>query len=229
MRANEKLSADTRLFWVGLAIWGAIFGVGPFIALEAHLMVGIVLTIIGLIGLLFLIRDHMRNKQVKFGLLLGVAIVTWGLLSYVIYDHYTSNKRGSIPIWLGFFKEFGYPAERMLLERDNALKVIIYGAALVENTHVSRIAVVCFHYYGTTETMDATGLQKSNIFSVTKNEIPIVIRLDDQFISEVRSGTRGTNYVLLSVPDNFDMNQFTTLRQAHSLGAEILQLVSDGP
>jgi hypothetical protein len=174
MVADKKLSADTRVFWVGLTIWGTIFACGPFIGFEVHLMLGVALTIIGLAGLLFLVRDRMQKVQLKFGLLLGVAIVTWVLFAGDIYIHHAPSKANSIPIYLGFFKQFGYPAEQLLLEHDNGLKVTVYGPALLENTHASRIAVICFHYDGTTETMDATGLQKSKIFSVVRDDMPIV-------------------------------------------------------
>jgi hypothetical protein len=88
MRTENEASADSRLFWVGLTIWGGIFGTGLYIAIESHVWRGSLVTIIGLIGMAYLIRDNLKGTPVKFVILVGTAVVTWGLLGYTIYDHH---------------------------------------------------------------------------------------------------------------------------------------------
>jgi hypothetical protein len=103
MAADDKMSQEDRLFWVALTVFGGIFATGLFIAFEQHLAGGVALTVLGLGGLLRLVRDHRHHRTVKLNLLIALALVTWGSLGYSFYDRH----RNTVPT--GVIKGWGRP------------------------------------------------------------------------------------------------------------------------
>jgi len=86
-----------------------------------------------------------------------------------------------------------------------------------------RLAAVAFRYYGNGDIKDASNLQKSGLYDIENGKITIFIHLDEQFMRTMQHGEIRTNYFLLLVPNKVQPSQFSTLRQAESLGAKILQ------
>jgi hypothetical protein len=86
-----------------------------------------------------------------------------------------------------------------------------------------KVAVVVFHYYGTTDAMDQIGLQKSKLFDYRSGLRTILIQPDNKFIQEAVPG-RVAYYYLISVPTGVSEDQFSTLRQAEKFGAELIYL-----
>ena len=83
-----------------------------------------------------------------------------------------------------------------------------------------RIAGVAFHYFGTGDIKDSTGLQKSGLFDLEDRQINMYIFPDQKFTQEVVQAHLGaTTYFLLVIPKSVRLDQFSTVRQAESLGA----------
>jgi len=95
------MEADEKQFYVLLTIFGAFLGIGPFIMFEATgtwtFLAGCVLSVLGLGGLLMLIRDRLRIKErvgvvarsagvqtsIKIMSVLGIWILMAMLVSYL--------------------------------------------------------------------------------------------------------------------------------------------------
>ena len=111
---------------------------------------------------------------------------------------------------------------------DPRLRVTANGSLLLSYRDSYHVAAVGFHYYGTGDIKDAPGLQKSELYDIENGPIVMRIKPDAQFI-EAANRERGTSYALLLVPKNVQMDQFSVLRQAESIGVIILQTAAGPP
>ena len=101
-------------------------------------------------------------------------------------------------------------------------QVIANGRMLQEQREHYRLAGVCFRYGGLGDPDDATSLQKSALYEIRNESIPIIIPLDSAFQAQTKSGIGGTNYRLLLVPNGVNPAQFSTFHEAYSLGIKVI-------
>jgi len=172
MAAAKKLSADTRLFWVGLTIWGGIFATGLYVAAERYLAVGIVLALVGLLGMLFLIRDHKKRLPMKIGFLVAVAVVTWGTLAY---DYYDRHQKGS-PVTLSgpLLKAWGGIGTDCRLTVD--------GSQLVKWSDKYNVAFVCGITDLKVDKFEDERITVNTPFTIYPGDIQMVIPFSKQML-----------------------------------------------
>jgi hypothetical protein len=97
-------------------------------------------------------------------------------------------------------------------------------AAVVGETNPNiRLMAIAFHYNGETDFTDVKELQKSALYDTRLGSVVLMIKADDNFINEVVAKKQvGTNFMLLTVPAKLENIQFSTIRQALSMGAQIV-------
>jgi hypothetical protein len=91
MDPEAKKLAEGRLFWVSLTIFGAMFSTGLFFIFEHVSVPGILCTAGGLMGLVFLVRDHFKKVPVRENVLILCAVLTWLAIGYDYYDRHHSD------------------------------------------------------------------------------------------------------------------------------------------
>jgi hypothetical protein len=101
-------------------------------------------------------------------------------------------------------------------------QVTIDGTRLQRYQGRFRIAAVGFHYSGSPDVIDVTGLQKSAMYEIVNTaQIRIIVPFDQVFLRDWTIGSaRGTNYRVLLVPVGINLEQFRTLREAYALGVK---------
>jgi hypothetical protein len=101
--------------------------------------------------------------------------------------------------------------------------VTVDGSKLLHFASRYKLLAVCFHSYGLVDVKDIENLSKSATFDITNEKIRIVIPWSDPFFSELQTGSEGTNYRLLLVPNNLKPDSFRTLGQAANQGALMVE------
>ena len=79
---------------------------------------------------------------------------------------------------------------------------------------------VCFHSARTGDMLDSPNISKSGKYEISDDDVYIKIPWNESFIEDLVGGSSTTQYSLLMVPNGVDLEQFSTLRQAHALGAQ---------
>jgi hypothetical protein len=85
-----------------------------------------------------------------------------------------------------------------------------------------RIVFVALHYRGLGDLKDQTGIQKSLPYDYEAGLHTFVIDPDQGFRNERAAGQAQVTYMLLEMPPNVSTNQFSTIRQAISLGGNVI-------
>jgi hypothetical protein len=86
-----------------------------------------------------------------------------------------------------------------------------------------KLMAIAFHYSGTTDFTDVKQLQKSALYDVRQGTELIMIQADNDFVDEVVNKKQtGTNFMLLTIPLALGTPQFSTLRQAFTMGIQIV-------
>jgi len=108
------VDAEERGFWVAITIFGALFANGLFFVFGSdHTIGGAVSGGIGLVGLVWLIRDHIRHVPVRKPLLVVGVISVSLLVGYIPYAVYSMNAKIEKPLAAGagresLFSKLGY-------------------------------------------------------------------------------------------------------------------------
>jgi len=141
------------------------------------------------------------------------------LTGYDVYDrhHPTSPVSGTLMTYWGSLTPAPQPIDNI------RLMVTTNGAYFAKYKTTSRLAAVAFRYYGTSDILDTTGLQKSGLFDITDQPISLVMKVDSQFTDTMKRGDTETIYYLLLVPRDVTMEQFNTLRQAQLAGVKLME------
>ena len=108
------------------------------------------------------------------------------------------------------------------LGNKNILGVIANGRAVWSKRDDFRLAGVMFHYSGTLDRYDVSGLSKSQLYDIEQGYVLIMISPTSGFLDENHRGIAGTTYLLLLVPNRISMSQFETIHQAQRLGVVVL-------
>jgi hypothetical protein len=135
------MDAEEKQFYVLLTIFGSMFGIGPFIFLEATgtwtFLAGCALTILGLAGLLMLVLDRRRIKQriagaadalvVKASLKLIPVVGVWILVATLAYSLHVL--RSDLDVYVMprvLTKQQIAELHKLLTEHDHAPVVLKY-------------------------------------------------------------------------------------------------------
>jgi hypothetical protein len=96
-------------------------------------------------------------------------------------------------------------------------------AVMTDDNRDLKLMGIAYHYDGKTDFSDVKDLQKSALYDVRRGAENILIKADEIFINEAvtRQHVR-TNYILLTVPAQLGQPNFSTLRQAFSMGAQMV-------
>jgi hypothetical protein len=108
-----------------------------------------------------------------------------------------------------------------LVQRQPELMMHVNAGIFIEDKSIKLMAVA-FHYKGTTDVMDVKELQKSALYDVRPGNQILLIKADDNFVSEVNAGQAPTNYQLFAVPAGIDPAQVTTSRHLIALGGRLI-------
>jgi len=138
----------------------------------------------------------------------------WALITLVVLAW--------IPYGIDLFKETParVAAWGMSPTIPNASQIIVDGTSLSKYKAGYRMVAICFHWYGKEDVQDREPIERSAVMDIQDGPQLMPIFYDDTFKNEVAAGGHGTTYMLLIIPAPSANNQFSTLRQAYSLGAK---------
>jgi len=161
-----------------------------------------------------------KKTRIAFGLAIA-ALITSGLGWYQVHQIYAKNpyvKYQSAKNLMGAMTAYGvsYPPQ------VGHVFAKVDGDAIISYAEKYKVAVVVFHDPGTSDTRDVEISDKSNLFDIAGGDIRIELVLGNKFMSEVSKGYTGTKYAALLVPNKVSMGQFSTLREAESVGIKII-------
>jgi hypothetical protein len=91
------------------------------------------------------------------------------------------------------------------------------------------VAAIGFRYFGTTDVKDTGELNKTDLYDIYPGDNTLVIVWNNKFIEELNRLQGGTNYGVMLVPNGVGMSQFSTIRQAESMGVIIIGRASGPP
>jgi hypothetical protein len=98
----------------------------------------------------------------------------------------------------------------------------VNGKTLVSRSVNYKLALGCFIYDGSQDMLDAPNMQISNLYDITEGTTNMIVNWGDaydKYLSDHHAV--GITTALLNVPNGVQITQFTTLRQARSLGVKI--------
>jgi hypothetical protein len=108
-------------------------------------------------------------------------------------------------------------------------RIHVDGDAIISYKDDYKLAAVGLHYFGTTDINDVSDLNKTDLYDITPGDLTLVIVWSSKFLEELNRVHGGTNYASMLVPNKVGMNQFSTIRQAESMGVIIIGLASGPP
>lgn len=157
--ASAPNSPDGKNFWILLTAWGAILGGGIILMWESHLIPGLVLTIIGVIGL-FSLRERPTDQdttQRYTQALIVLVICTWATLiamfSYEIYHRYVVTE--ATRVFTGWGGGVG-----------TLCSATIDGSKLVDWKETDRVALICGVTDPTVDQMEDTRITITQPFTI---------------------------------------------------------------
>ena len=109
------------------------------------------------------------------------------------------------------------------------VEMVANGSKLQRFKSRYRLAAICFKYDGKSDYLDLETILKSNPYDIRTGPIEILIPVTFEFKKELFYGGKGSNYVLLLVPNQVTTSQFRTLRQAYALGIKRIGGTSGPP
>jgi len=96
-------------------------------------------------------------------------------------------------------------------------------AVMTQSNPDLKLMGIAYHYDGQTDFTDVKALQKSALYDVRQGAETVLIKADTDFVNEVMSGKHvRTNYILMTIPAKLEQPQFSTLRQAFAMGAQVV-------
>lgn len=161
-----------------------------------------------------------RNRQRFLLAMIIASLITSGVGWY--------RTRSALPPSAGQYMT-SWGSDTPFNPKNPLLRVVADGNLLYRFRHSYKAGAVAFHYYGLLDINDTPGLQKSALYDIEHGPITMRIKPDAQFIEAVNKGQRNTQYALLLVPKNVQMNQFAVLQQAKSLGVVVVQITAGPP
>jgi hypothetical protein len=96
------------------------------------------------------------------------------------------------------------------------------GRCFTEQESKYNLLGAAFHSFGVVDRVDETLTGLGRPHEISSSDIVLTIVLSESFLDVVTKGGRGTNYVILLLPKNLSTDQFSTIRQAKSLGAIVV-------
>ncbi len=199
-----------------------------------YFAVSTILALISILGIDWkLVRGNvaMSNKNRQRFLL---AVIAASLVSNVIgwraiheireripyADFQSSNlAMGAITLYGGGYFEAGQWHSHMHVD----------GNAILSYKDNYRVIGIAFHASGAVDMKDIDSLNKTGPHDIAAGDIPMTIDFDSKFLDEMSHGVRGTNYTALLIPNTVEPSQFSTIRQAESMGAIIIGRASGPP
>lgn len=85
-----------------------------------------------------------------------------------------------------------------------------------------KLILVALHYHGLGDIKDQPGIQKSLPYDYTAGLLTLIVDPDQRFRSETAAGEKGVTLLLLEVPSTVGRDQFSTVRQAISVGGKLV-------
>jgi hypothetical protein len=164
------------------------------------------------------------DKHWPMFVMAGLTLVTWSAVGFYFYD------RHNAPV----LYEFDDPRSAALVssygqDAPGACNMVINTSAqkLVELKSEYKLAIACFVGDGTRDILDTGNLQISQLYDIKGQSINVRIVYSDAF-NQYRNihGAIGSNIALLVVPNDIDVSQVQTLRQARALKILIPQIAA---
>ena len=87
-----------------------------------------------------------------------------------------------------------------------------------------KLMLVCFHWDGRTDQLDAKQIIKSNPYDITSDSVTLFVEPPSEFFQSIR-----TMYNVLLVPNELKPEQFSSVREALVAGARVLWKGSGPP
>jgi hypothetical protein len=172
-----------------------------------------------------------RSIQWAIGSVLIIALV--GVSTLGIVKQYAKDHRGVLEIE-GSIMEWG-PASDFLIQSNPVVitgtprsEATINGSLLLDFADDYRIVVGISKNDGTQDSLDRH-LATSAPYAIREGPIPTSIYWDQDFIAKLLKGWTGTGYTLFACPNAINPSQFSTIRQALSMGCKKLKGVSGPP
>jgi hypothetical protein len=197
---------------------------------DFYFLIGTVLALLTFFGIDWkLIRGQvcMEPKRWKEFVLLGVILgslcfswIGWFKLREIQnrnpYATFQSrhNAQGAMTVWGG--------GTLNLRQRHGILAVQIDGEPLLPYKDDYKIIAIAWHNIGALDDNDVSDLNKSDPHDILEGNINISIIVSDKFLGDLVDGMHGTDYAGLLIPNKIRTDQFSTIRQAESVGAIVI-------
>ncbi len=207
------------LFWVGITLLGA--GLVPLVEGGNVTTFAVVLMIVGSLATIYsIVGHHYPSLKITFPLWIPLLVLTW---IFIGYDAYGRNIDPEIPEFdegkpgYGFFKGYGHTNDKCY--------ATVFGDQLLRYKGKFKIALACFFSDGTSGIIDTPNIQVGSEYDITRGDIYVSVNVSPTLRP---LPLIGENYVLLLIPPDVTIAQFSTLRQARALGVKIKLLGSQG-
>jgi hypothetical protein len=209
---------EEKLYWTGNAVFVTAGGAGLYVVFD-HWFWGSVFIAVGLAGLAFSLWEG--RAVGRSTVLFSTLVFTWGLIAL---DYYDRNRQGSFP------PEFDSPGNVGLIvgygmDTPNSCYGSVQGAQLTKIRSEYKLAIGCFLWDGTMDRLDAPNVQVSNLYDITASLVTARVTFGPGFEKyREEQHAAGILVSVFLVPNGVSVSQFTTLRQARSLGVHILSM-----
>jgi hypothetical protein len=129
--------------------------------------------------------------------------------------------------WVPFVYGLVHPSDILEFEDQYAWGTLPSGEAyltvgLKSTKPDKKLILVALHYNGLGDFKDQSGIQKSLPYDYTAGLLTMVVDPDQRFRNETAAGMKTINFLLLEVPSNISRDQFSTVRQAISIGGKLV-------
>lgn len=209
------------LFWFFITI----FGTGTFVVFEQHILFGMAMIAIGFAGMFGCawryLKDPISERVIfhRYWPMIIMAILMLLTWVGVAVGYYGRNSASDIP-------EFdGSNADLVLgwgQDTTGACDMNVNGKLLLNRQSGYKLAIGCFIYDGKEDILDAPYIQVSNLYDIKDGVIAMRSSYQPYFLEYYKQmHPTGTEIALFNVPNGVQPTQFTTLRQARSLGVKI--------
>jgi hypothetical protein len=103
-------------------------------------------------------------------------------------------------------------------------KVDANGDKLLPYRDDYNVAFACYTMDGTGPELDTSYIQFSQTYDIVEGQIGMRLHMRPGFYADTFNGRGGfINYVLMLVPKEVQVSQFSTLRQARALGVKLIE------
>jgi len=207
-------------FWYGTILFTT--GIYFWIVGGDQLTAGIALTVVGLAMSVYAVVAEHYTSLPKLRVWVALLLLTWVALGYDIYGRHHSAE----------LREFDEPNQQKPLlfgvgmKAPDFCQVMANGNLLLPYKNDYNVGFACYLWDGTQDQLDAPIILFSEPRDIVGGDISMRVEFNQQFDWRFNHSEGMVNYLLMLVPKNVRISQFSTLRQARALKVRLVMLES---